>query len=396
MRCKAQGCDPGSRKLARACRPPTSHPGVTLWAPEAAARSRSHRIRRRASVLGRRSRWYAPVCRLTAGLLLAAGCAAPLWTHAQADETKGVGEAKMPTRSLNVEAVDGLLWRAGSGATFAQTSEAERLALGRIVTEVITAARLAAPPHLETWDADARAAGFRLEPWEVAGSRYIAILERAERRRGAGAYVVWIGPKQPTEIILEAPHADYDTGTGAIAARLFFAPQEGAPKARALFTNSIHRYQLGPGTRVKSKDSPADVAHNPLHAFTAATEAAAAALGRVLVLQLHGFAGNDDEGAAVPAGTRVVVSAGVATASSSRSTAIAIALSRVLGPGVRRFPEECSVLGATTNVQGRALRCHPGAEFVHLEMSPDVREVLRGDAAIRADFWQALVESKGQ
>ena len=46
---------------------------------------------------------------------------------------------------------------------------------------------------------------------------------------------------------------------------------------------------------------------------------------------------------------------------------------------MRRFPEDTHALGATTNVQGRLLRAIPGAEFVHLELSAELRRSLATD-----------------
>ena len=89
----------------------------------------------------------------------------------------------------------------------------------------------------------------------------------------------------------------------------------------------------------------------------------------------------------------MVVSAGDQHASSPRSAALAAALTKIFGAGVRRFPEDTRVLGATTNVQMRALRDIRGAEFVHVEMSAETRKSLAADPDLRRKWGTALMNT---
>ena len=246
---------------------------------------------------------------------------------------------------------------------------------------MLTGAAAEPLPDATQWQPEAVRAGMRLETWELGGQTYWALLEADDARRGAGAYVFRVGAVPEDDypaILLEAPHAEHDVGSGEIAASLFFLPAEGK-RPRALFVNTIHRYQVEPGRRQKRADNPADVAHNPDHLFSAMTDAAAAALGDVVVLQIHGFADavDDSEDARVPAGTQAVVSAGDRAGSTPTSSAFATELNRAIGGGVRRFPEDVQALGATTNAQGRLLAARKGARFVHVELSADLRKSLR-------------------
>jgi hypothetical protein len=241
--------------------------------------------------------------------------------------------------------------------------------------------------------ADAAAAGFRLEAWRVNGDLYWALVE--QRVHGAGAFVFRVGPREdgPT-ILLEAPHNYFDLGTGRLAADVFFTRRDGA-RPRALFTNTIHRYQLAPGDKKRRDHNPADIAHEPEHAFSIATIAFARAAGTTHVIQLHGFGSrSDDDGDGEIGEIAAVVSAGNRAGSSALSTAIARELAGVLGDGVKRFPEEAKVLGATTNAQGKLLRDVNGAAFVHVEMSSTVRKRLGSDAALRARFAAALLDAR--
>jgi hypothetical protein len=290
-------------------------------------------------------------------------------------------EAKVTRRDLTLDDVPKLLWRAGAKASFAPTTLAEREALTDLVPRMLTGAAAKPVPDPARWALEAARAGMRLEEWQLDGGSYWALVEAEAARRGAGAYVFRVGALPEDDypaVLLQAPHAEHDVGSGEIAAALFFAAPAEGKRPRALYVNTIHRYQVEPGRRQRRPDNPADVAHNPDHLFSAMTDAAAAALGEVVVLQIHGFADATDEGddARLPAGTRAVVSAGERAGSTPAATAFAAELDRAFG-GVRRYPEDVGALGATTNAQGRLLAGRPGARFLHVELSAELRKELR-------------------
>jgi hypothetical protein len=298
-------------------------------------------------------------------------------------------------RTLTVDEVEQRIWRPGPPARFTATTVAEREALARLIPAMARGASAASPPDPAGWAEAAAAADLRIEVWRVGGERYWALLEPLERRRGAGAYVFRVAPADPAApaILLEAPHAYYDVGTDRIAARLFFDTGDaGVARPRALFTNTIHRYITESGTKVKRPDSAADVTHNPEHGFNTATVAFAETVPGTRVIQLHGFAAAD-EGAV---SETMVVSAGDEAGSSPRSRAVAAGLVRLFGTGVKRFPEETRRLGATTNVQGRALRRVAGASFVHIEMSPETRSLLKSDGERRRALARVLFAAGGE
>ncbi len=297
------------------------------------------------------------------------------------------------------------IWAPGRDAAFQATTLAERALIETLVPSLLANAR--GGRWQADWPGRARAAGFRLEVWRIDGEVFWALLEARDAARGAGAYFFHVTPGAPTgtpELLLQAPHAYYDVGTGAIAARLFFAPGPG-PRPRAFFTNTIHRYVTTPGQKQKRRDSPADVCHNPEHLFNVATARVAENAGALVVLQLHGFAGaaededklgvDDDRGDEVGAGSggraTIVVSAGRREGSSPRSTHVAARLREAYGVGVERFPEDTSRLGATTNVQGRTLRALAKVEFVHVEVAADLRQQMRGDDAELRRFGALLL-----
>jgi hypothetical protein len=281
-------------------------------------------------------------------------------------------------RQLTVEGYEALVYGPGPKASFADTSSIEHEAIAKLIPRLLEGARAASPPDPRAWQADAAAAGLQIEVWTLGGQTYWALLEPSERVRGAGAYVLRVAPPEPgPTILLQAPHEFFDLHTGRIAAELFFdPPPDVATRPRALFTNTIHRYQLAP--------NPADVAHNPQHAFSVATEAFALAAGGARVIQIHGFgARTDDDDGGEPGSVAAVISAGDEAGSSPLTQALASALIAEYGPEVKRFPEDVRFLGATTNVQGRLLRRIEGSEFVHLELSAELRKKLLGSAQLR-------------
>lgn len=235
----------------------------------------------------------------------------------------------------------------------------------------------------------ADAAGYRVEGWDVGGRHYLAALERPEQRGGGGAILVRADAPPGPAVLLQAPHAFHDLGTEKIALDLVLGSADAWP--RALFVNTIHRYIDVDGARRKRDDAPADPCHNPGHLLALATAAALEVLPDAEVLQLHGFDDSDAEGAAPPA---AIVSAGERTPS-TRARALADALRTGTGQRVAVFGDDIERLGATTNVQGHAVRARgSAARFVHIELSATLRQQLRSDPAALQRLALALRDAR--
>lgn len=314
-------------------------------------------------------------------------------TACNCHEDRGMPVTPRPTsstRTLTLDDYERAMYAAAPQTTFAETTPAEHEAIAKLVPALLETAQSSSPSPAR-WQDLAATAGFRIETWTIEHDRYLALVEAEGSARGAGAYIVRVAPPEPTTILLQAPHELYDLGTGRLAAELMFTPRAGA-RPRALFTNTMHRYQLAPGDKKKRRHNPADVAHNAEHAFTIATNAFAIAAGTVRVIQLHGFGARIDDDGGDAGAFAMVVSAGDARGSSPLSSAIAAAATTIFGAGVKRFPEDTQLLGATTNAQRRALADVPGAAFVHVEMSADVRAQLAASAALRERFATVLFD----
>lgn len=294
-----------------------------------------------------------------------------------------VAPPPLPIRDMTLDSIRDELWPP-LPPLLAPMPETEREILGTLVAALTAAARQG-HGDLAALARDAASIDFRLEVWRVHDRVFWALLEQDDRRRGAGVYVVRPGPHlaaQP-EILLQAPHAFFDRGTGDIAAALFFGPA-GRGRARGLFANTAYRYPELGAVPEEGEHSPADLAHITDHAFHLATERLAQDLGTLAVIQLHGFAER-------PARPTIILSSG-----QDQGSTLLPELARALAgifEGVHRYPEDIDELGATTNVQGRMLARYPRAHFVHIEISAHTRRRMRDSPALLARFADAVLSA---
>ncbi len=207
----------------------------------------------------------------------------------------------------------------------------------------------------------------------------VLVREIEGRRRGGGAYVVRF-EAQARDTAIEAPHTFFEEGTLALAYELF-QRASGA----ALFINTAHRYTSSPGEGRIEHGS--DVAHSRSSLFQAATEGLIRAIAAPTVVQLHGFATRGTEMAAV-------ISSGEARPGDPLVARVAAAMAMATA-GVKRYPEDSSELGATTNVQGEIVRA-AGGRFLHVELGASLRKELVTDAQLRARLLDAIVSALGE
>jgi hypothetical protein len=233
------------------------------------------------------------------------------------------------------------------------------------------------PPRLV---AQALAAGFELTVARDPHGPVWTLHEPAGVRAGGGLYAFRPrGQGQP--VCIQAPHTFFDQGTGDIALALF-----ARLPADCLFVNTVHRYSAA-ATEAPAADSPAepdaehpaDVAHAAATWFAAANQGALDAAPFTIV-QVHGFGAGPEARALHD--VRAIVADGQNTrAPDAPAVRLRAALAARLGAGkVRLFGADADVLGATTNVQGKAAR-KAGAVFLHVEMSGDTRRALGADVS---------------
>ncbi len=290
---------------------------------------------------------------------------------------------ELPVEPMAAEEAGDRLWRFAERPAWREPSMQEAAAIGELVEALIRAA----PAGRVTAEAAAEAAGVGMafRRWSVDGQELLVLQET--ERRGAGAWLARVGAA-PGPLAVQAPHPYYDTDTGRIGLAMWLESGglEGGVAGGLFATSTLQRYTDASGERVRRDNSPADPCHNPAHLLHLGTLAAAAALPELRVVQLHGFGGDD-----VPEGTAAVVSGGRKDSATAWAAAAAGRLDVMLGGGVvRLYPDQASVLGATTNVQGIALRQRGGDRFLHIEMSKALRERLRAEAELRRLLAQAI------
>lgn len=268
----------------------------------------------------------------------------------------------------------------------AQTAD-HRAAQLALLQHVIHAHDAAPPPAL--------AQQAQRHGWEARALRHndevlVLVREIDGRRTGAGRYL-FRPAASSGPWILQAPHSYFDRRTGSLALALFTAHHsQSHPPARALFVNDMHRYQHSDGSKAKRAFNPADVAHNPEHPFTAATEAFFSATGARTLIQLHGYSATGYPELAKT--TRAIISQGTRAPSSATLRRAGTKLAEVLGGPVLRYPDETHRLGATKNVQGRLVRLRPNSAFLHVEMVAATREQLDASASMRGDLARVLAD----
>lgn len=268
----------------------------------------------------------------------------------------------------------------------APSSEELRLALGagRLVFQQCLAAKL------ELADLLLEPTGMTLSSTQLGGSAALVIREAPGLRRGSGIYIVRRGPV-PRERIVQIPHSFFDQGTLELGVEL-----AQAAAARALFVNTVHRYQGGRPPLADEDghvDAPADLAHQEQTFFQRFTSAALAVLPQPQVLQLHGFA--DGSVPECPQAL-VVVSPGAASAGAGEAAEVAERLAALLGRDrVLLYPRDTRHLGAQRNVQGRLVAADGRASFLHVELSHALRTRLLADSGLRRAFMAAVLGSEG-
>ncbi len=213
---------------------------------------------------------------------------------------------------------------------------------------------------------------FELLEWPSREKPEVLVLrEKAGKHRGGGLYVIRCGEAVP--VVLQAPHAFYDVGTGALVRKLF---AEG--NARAAFWNTVHRYKASPDEKREDPIHPADVAHEPGNLFHAAAMGAAAN-PEIKFVQFHGFAATEH----IP--FEVILSSGQKTLQAAALQEQFAALGKVA-----LYGKETRSLGAATNAQGRALNRSKPGRFLHIELTRDLRKQLSKSKKLRKRLLKAL------
>ena len=258
---------------------------------------------------------------------------------------------------------------------YTPASEEQRAQARALARDVVAAARSNDPAELPAWKQAASALGFELRAVGADGQPHILLCDAAGDGRGLTIVRFGEGGRQ---VVLQSPHSFYDIGTGQLAAELM-----ADSNIRVLMVNNRHRHAV---TTESGRHPPSDLAHQTDSWFHALTLGALDAMDQPLLVQLHGF----DRRTVNDTTVDVVASCGMSSCPLVLAAIVAALADGVPDMGVARYPADISVLGGTTNVQGRALAGRPEAGFLHLELSPEARKALLDFEETRVALGTAL------
>lgn len=208
------------------------------------------------------------------------------------------------------------------------------------------------------------------------------LLGASSAELGWGAFAYQAKSKKP--VFLQTPHRYFDVHTGLIAETGW---RQGL--AQVYMTNSIHRsrgQQQNP--RINS-----DISNAARSALLAASEAWVAVNPDGLIVQLHGYA-KDNRITEAGRSADIIISHGTDQLYryGTRLQRIQECLVESLEVTVLRYPEQIGELGGTQNNVAQALASWGKSEqFIHVEMSRGVRDLLAVDQAKTLEVLQCIV-----
>jgi hypothetical protein len=275
----------------------------------------------------------------------------------------GAVETRMQTMALDMEAS---LTRAIVNTTYQQPAQVELTQAQELFKHTLQGDRTAGDLR-SGW---ARL-GFAFHELTAEGEPLWLVCETPGNEGGRGWYL--FRTKHQSNLALEAPHARNDVHTGLIGLRLF---QAGT--ARALAASTITRYR-------------ADMAHLDNTYFQAFTRAFAEACPTGLVVQFHGFESGNHKNV----GADILASAGTRSPQPWFEEVVD-GLKQATAMRVLAFPRDTKILGAMLNAQGKELNRTGHCRFLHLEMTPALRERLARDPELRRAILESLsgIQSK--
>lgn len=208
------------------------------------------------------------------------------------------------------------------------------------------------------------------------GVSLIFVRESPERSDGKGFYVIL---ESGRPVLLQAPHRYKDVGTGLIVARLMEEHN-----FRAAGWNTVPRWYEGTSGRID-----ADLAHIEASHFNAFGIAFARVFPEARVVQIHGFS-RDKRNTASGRSANIIVSSGTHRPGDAAGAIADCLASTLTTETVLLYPTQVRELGATTNTNAQALRKAGFENFVHIELSREIRDTLLVDPDLRARFAESI------
>lgn len=210
------------------------------------------------------------------------------------------------------------------------------------------------------------------------------VLASSHPELGWGAWSYW--NKAPNQVFLQIPHRFYDLDTDVFAQ---LAWQQ--KLAQLVMMNSVHRYS-GKQQQPTVNSDISNARHSPL---LAASEAWLAVNPEGLIVQLHGF--SQSKRATERGKTAdIILSHGNSDKFLNwrRLSGIQSCLQDTLAVSVVRYPQQVGELGGTLNNVAKALkRWRKSEQFIHVEMSREVRQLMARDKQAATRVLQCLLRA---
>jgi hypothetical protein len=211
--------------------------------------------------------------------------------------------------------------------------------------------------------------GFIMRTLIHKGIPFIAIQEMENQRTGRGFYL--FRQKGSLPLALQSPHTYYDRFTRHIGRKLM---RDG--HYAALAWNTVSRHD-------------ADMAHLDHTIFQAFTRAFAQRYPKGTIVQLHGFSQQKRKSRRAQAAD-MILSNTFNTPSERVLMAYRCLSTNLSNHVVRLYPYEIMDLGGLGNRNAKTLLEHGFKNFVHIEMSLEMRRRLRYSSRVRRQFSACL------
>lgn len=219
--------------------------------------------------------------------------------------------------------------------------------------------------------------GFSLQLVEINSKPYVSVFEPEKDCTGKGFYLVNLVGKKP--ILLEAPHRFFDLKTADIT----FAMIRDDGFIAAAF-GSAHRY-----CRYEGKVLNADVAHNKKSYMLTFTQAFLRNYPHGMIVQIHGF-DKAKRYTDIAATADFVLSGGNHSISFEMEN-LSHCLKTKVSKATFLFPVHVHELGATTNTIGQWVNKRHKDQFIHVEISRDMRRKLAANKSVLKQFSECIM-----
>lgn len=222
---------------------------------------------------------------------------------------------------------------------------------------------------------------FKVVRIKEGGEELILLEEKEGKKSGRGFYLFRLSNYR--KLAIQSPHSVDDLYTGEITLELAL---EG--KTASAAWNTVPR-----NSNDDDKGGRSDLAHLKDSYFTAYARAFARAYPTGSLIQLHGFV-KEERKSKTGFEPDIIVSSG-SRIPGRRAEEIERCLEHDISGVSSLYPVEINELGGGTNATGIALRKMGHEGFIHIELSKQMRMLLKDDNKVRGSFQRCIEGAAG-